>query len=251
VKIVIVIPTYNERDNLHDLLPQILSADARIEALVVDDASPDGTADLVEEMRRGNPRVHLIRRGSKLGLGSAYVAGFARALELGADLVFEMDADFSHNPRYIPDFLEAIGGADLVIGSRYVNGVNVINWPMSRLLLSYCANLYTRLITGLPVYDATGGFKCFRRATLEAIDFRSAKSDGYAFQIELNHRAWRSGFRIVEIPIVFVERLKGDSKMSKNIIWEAAWMVWRLRIGALFGGGRRKTRAQGEPAAGR
>lgn len=237
MKVVIVIPTYNERENLRDLLPQVLSADPRIEVLVVDDASPDGSASLVEEMRVQNPRVHLLRRAGKMGLGSAYVAGFARALELGADLVFEMDADFSHNPKYIPDFLRAIETHDLVIGSRYVSGVNVINWPMSRLILSYTANLYTRIVTGLPVRDATGGFKCFRRATLEAIDFRTARSDGYAFQIELNHRAWRRGFRIVEIPIVFVDRLAGTSKMSKNIIWEAVWMVWRLRFGALFGGG--------------
>jgi dolichol-phosphate mannosyltransferase len=238
VKIVIVIPTYNERDNIGVLLPQVLAVSPTIETLVVDDASPDGTGDLVEQMRRENPRVHLMRRAGKLGLGSAYVAGFGRALELGADLVFEMDADLSHNPKYIPDFLEAVKSSDLVIGSRYVSGVNVINWPMSRLLLSYCANLYTRVITGLPVFDATGGFKCFRRETLEAIDFHSARSDGYAFQIELNHRAWRRGFRIAEIPIVFVDRLQGTSKMSKNIIWEAAWMVWRLRIESLFGRGR-------------
>ncbi|MFN0150990.1 MAG: polyprenol monophosphomannose synthase [bacterium] len=236
MKVIIVIPTYNERENLRDLLPQVLSVDSRIEVLVVDDASPDGTASLVEEMRVQNPRVHLIRRAGKMGLGSAYVAGFARALELGADLVFEMDADFSHNPKYIPDFLKAIESHDLVIGSRYVSGVNVINWPMSRLILSYSANLYTRIVTGLSVRDATGGFKCFRRETLEAIDFRTARSDGYAFQIELNYRAWRRGFRIVEIPIVFVDRTAGTSKMSKNIIWEAVWMVWRLRLASLFGG---------------
>jgi len=234
VKIVVVIPTFNERENVRALLPLVLRADSRIEVLVVDDGSPDGTGDEVRELARGNPRVHLHQRPGKLGLGSAYVEGFGLAIALGADLVFQMDADFSHDPKYIPDFLSAIETNDLVIGSRYVQGVNVINWPMSRLLLSYFANMYTRIVTGLPIRDTTGGYKCFRRAVLEGIRYETARSDGYAFQIELNHRAWRKGFRVVEIPIVFFERLQGTSKMSKSIIWEAIGMVWRLRLGAFF-----------------
>lgn len=235
MKSIVVVPTYNERENVRALLPLILATAPDFEVLVVDDASPDGTAAVVEDLARGNPRVHLLRRGGKFGLGSAYVEGFRRALDLGAELVFQMDADFSHDPKYLPDFLEAIETSDLVIGSRYVSGVNVINWPMSRLILSYSANLYTRIITGLPIRDCTGGFKCFRRAVLEGIDFGTARSDGYAFQIELNYRAQRKGYRIREIPIVFVDRLQGTSKMSKAIIWEAIWMVWRLRLGSLFG----------------
>jgi dolichol-phosphate mannosyltransferase len=235
VKIVVVIPTYNEKENVRTLLPLVLRTDPRIEVLVVDDGSPDGTADVVEELARDNPRLHCLRRAGKLGLGSAYVDGFGRALASGADLVFQMDADFSHDPKYIPDFLAAIERSDVVIGSRYVQGVNVINWPMSRLLLSYFANMYTRVVTGLPIRDTTGGFKCFRAAVLREIRYETARSDGYAFQIELNHRAWRKRFRVVEIPIVFFERLKGTSKMSKSIIWEAIWMVWRLRLGALAG----------------
>jgi dolichol-phosphate mannosyltransferase len=237
LKAVVVIPTYNERDNVGRLVPQILALNPIFEVLVVDDASPDGTADVVAELARANPRVHLLRRAGKMGLGSAYVEGFGVALSLDADLVFEMDADFSHKPEYLPDLLAAIADKDLVIGSRYVSGVNVVNWPMSRLLLSYFANLYTRVVTGLPVRDATGGFKCFRRETLLGIDYATARSDGYAFQIELNYRAWKRGFRVAEIPIVFVDRLHGTSKMSKRIIWEAVGMVWRLRLGSLFGRG--------------
>ncbi len=240
MKSVVVIPTYNERENVGALVPLVLAAAPGIEVLVVDDASPDGTAAAVEALARTDPRVHLLRRAGKFGLGSAYVEGFRRALDFGADLIFQMDADFSHDPKYIPDLLGAIETSDLVIGSRYVSGVNVVNWPLSRLILSYSANLYTRLITGLPIRDCTGGFKCFRRATLEAIHFESARSDGYAFQIELNHRAHLGRFRIREVPIVFVDRLQGSSKMSKAIIWEAIWMVWRLRLGSLFGSNRRR-----------
>jgi dolichol-phosphate mannosyltransferase len=237
---VVVIPTYNERENIATLVPLVLAAAPGIEVLVVDDASPDGTAAAVEGLARTDARVHLHKRPGKLGLGSAYVEGFRRALDLGADLVLQMDADFSHDPKYIPALLEAIASCDLVIGSRYVSGVNVVNWPLSRLILSYSANVYTRLVTGLPIRDSTGGFKCFRRATLEAIGFETARSDGYAFQIEMNHRAHIAGFRVREIPIVFVDRLQGTSKMSKTIIWEAIWMVWRLRLGSLFGSDRRR-----------
>lgn len=230
----IVIPTYNERENIGRLVPEILAVDRSLEVLIVDDNSPDGTAEVVRGMMAGEPRIHLFERPGKMGLGSAYVQGFRKALELGADYVMEMDADFSHDPKYLPDFLRLIEAADVVVGSRYLHGVNVINWPISRLILSYGANMYTRIVTGMPILDATGGFKCFRKEVLEAIAFESAKSDGYSFQIELNFRCWEKGFRIREIPIVFVDRHSGSSKMSKRIIWEAVWMVWRLR----FGGGR-------------
>ncbi len=233
-KTIVVIPTYNEKENIGRLIPEILALDESVEVLVVDDSSPDGTAALVESLAETIPRIHILKRPGKMGLGSAYVAGFGRAIELGADFIMEMDADFSHDPKYVPDFLRLIQAADVVLGSRYVHGVNVINWPISRLILSYGANLYTRLITGMPILDATGGFKCFRKEVLQAIDFRSARSDGYSFQIELNYRCWRKGFRIREIPIVFVDRHSGTSKMSKKIIWEAVWMVWRLRLGTLF-----------------
>lgn len=235
---IIVIPTYNERENIGRIVPEILAVDGTLEVLVVDDNSPDGTAEVVRALREKNPRVHMLERPGKMGLGSAYVQGFRKALDLGADYVMEMDADFSHDPKYLPDFLRLAEAADVVVGSRYLNGVNVINWPISRLILSYGANLYTRVVTGMPILDATGGFKCFRRETLEAIEFETARSDGYSFQIELNFRCWKRGFRIREIPIVFVDRHSGSSKMSKKIIWEAVWMVWRLRLGGLFGGGR-------------
>jgi dolichol-phosphate mannosyltransferase len=238
-KTIVVIPTYNERENVRKLLPEILAIDETIEVLVVDDNSPDGTGAVVRELAAKNPRVHLRERPGKMGLGSAYVKGFREALDLGARLVIEMDADLSHDPKYLPDFLQLARTVDVVIGSRYVRGVNVINWPMSRLILSYGANVYTRIITGMPIRDATGGFKCFRREVLEAIGFESARSDGYSFQIEINFRCWKKGFLIREIPIVFVDRHSGTSKMSKRIIWEAVWMVWRLRLGSFFGIGRR------------
>ena len=239
-KTVIVIPTYNERENLGRLLPEVLAVSDGVEVLVVDDNSPDGTGGMVREMSESIPRIHLLERPGKMGLGSAYRDGFRLALEMGADFVMEMDADFSHDPKYIPDFLRTAQVADVVLGSRYMNGVNVINWPISRLILSYGANLYTRIVTGMPILDATGGFKCFRREALEKIDFASSRSDGYSFQIELNYRCWREGFRIREIPIVFVDRHSGSSKMSKRIIWEAVWMVWRLRLGSLFHRGKRE-----------
>jgi dolichol-phosphate mannosyltransferase len=234
-KSLVIIPTYNELENLPRLIPEILQKDERLEILVVDDNSPDGTADFVEEESKRNKRIHLLKRNAKLGLGTAYIEGFKYALKNGYDYIFEMDADFSHNPDELVNFLEEIENHDLVLGSRYKNGVNVINWPMSRLLLSYFANMYTRIITGLPVKDATGGFKCFRREVLEAIDLDSVKSNGYAFQIEMTFKAWKKGFRIKEISIIFVDRVKGTSKMSKKIVREAVIMVWKLRIRSIFG----------------
>jgi dolichol-phosphate mannosyltransferase len=235
-KTVVVIPTYNELDNIGRLVPEILAAGPSLEVLVVDDGSPDGTGAVVRALAEKNPRVHLLERPGKMGLGSAYVQGFRRALDLGASFVVQMDADFSHDPKYIPDFLAVMDVADVVIGSRYVRGVNVINWPISRLILSYGANVYTRIVTGMPIRDATGGFKCMRREALEAIRFETTHSDGYSFQIEMNFRFWTRGFRLREIPIVFVDRHSGTSKMSKKIIWEAVWMVWRLRVADLFRG---------------
>jgi dolichol-phosphate mannosyltransferase len=233
---IVIIPTYNERENITRIIPAVLSQDPALEVLVVDDGSPDGTGALVDAIAAENPRVHAIHRSGKLGLGTAYVAGFRWALERDYELVFEMDADFSHNPERLPAFLEAIKSADLVLGSRYQNGqINVVNWPISRLFLSYSANIYARRVTGLRVFDATGGFKCFRRRVLESIDLGDVKSNGYAFQIEMTYRAWKKGFRIVEIPIVFVDRTEGSSKMSKKIVREAVWMVWRLRWWGLRG----------------
>jgi dolichol-phosphate mannosyltransferase len=227
--VLVVLPTYNERANLPLIVPAILAQDARIEILVVDDSSPDGTGQLADEMAAGEPRIHVLHRTAKQGLGRAYLAGFDWALARDYAYIFEMDADFSHDPKFIPDFLSAAGTADLVIGSRYKRGVNVVNWPMSRLLLSYGANLYARWVTGLPLTDATGGFKCFRRRVLQAIDFSKIRSNGYAFQIEMSYRAWNKGFELAEIPIVFVDRVEGQSKMSKRIVREAIWMVWWLR----------------------
>jgi dolichol-phosphate mannosyltransferase len=230
----VIIPTYNEAQNLPNLLPMVLAQDDRIEVLVVDDASPDGTGEIADGLAQGEPRIHVMHRESKRGLGTAYRAGFQWALERGYDFVFEMDADFSHDPKHLPEFLAAARSADLVLGSRYLEGrVAVVNWPMGRLLLSYFANLYARLVTGLDVFDATGGFKCYRRAVLEAIDLAAVRSNGYAFQIETTFRAWRKGFRIKEIPIVFVDRTEGHSKLSGAIVREAVWMVWRLRFQAL------------------
>ena len=233
---IVIIPTYNERENITRIIPAVLSQNSALEVLVVDDGSPDGTGDIVDSIAAQDPRVHVIHRAGKLGLGTAYVAGFRWALERDYELIFEMDADFSHNPERLPYFLEAIKSADLVLGSRYQNGqINVVNWPISRLFLSYSANIYARRVTGLRVFDATGGFKCFRRRVLESIDLGDVKSNGYAFQIEMTYRAWKKGFRIIEIPIVFVDRTEGSSKMSKKIVREAVWMVWRLRWWGLRG----------------
>ena len=232
----VIVPTYNERENVQRLLDCILAMDTRLDVLVVDDGSPDGTGEIVAAIAATNPRVHAIHRPYKMGLGTAYIAGFRWALQSDYEYIFEMDADFSHDPVHIPQFLEAIQDADLILGSRYRSGrVTVVNWPVGRLLLSYAANIYARVVTGLPVYDSTGGFKCFRRRVLEAIDLDAVRSNGYAFQIEMSFRAWRLGFRIVEIPIVFVDRTEGVSKMSKRIVREAIWMVWRLRWAAVRG----------------
>jgi dolichol-phosphate mannosyltransferase len=233
---VVIVPTYNERENIARLIEQALAQDPRIDLLVVDDNSPDGTGGIVDTIAAVNPRVHVLHRERKLGLGTAYLAGFRWALERGHSFVFEMDADFSHDPAHLPQFLSAIQDADLVLGSRYRFGkVTVVNWPISRLILSYSANIYARLVTGLQLFDATGGFKCFRREVLQAIDLADVRSNGYAFQIEMSFRAWKKGFRIAEIPIVFVDRTEGESKMSKRIVREAVWMVWRLRWWAITG----------------
>jgi dolichol-phosphate mannosyltransferase len=232
----VIIPTYNERDNIARLIDQVLARDDRLDVLVVDDGSPDGTGAIVDGIKATNPRVEVIHRARKMGLGTAYIAGFKWALAREYAFVFEMDADFSHDPAHLPQFLEALEGTDLVLGSRYRNGrVTVVNWPVGRLLLSYAANVYARVITGLQLFDSTGGFKCFRREVLEAIPLDAVKSSGYAFQIEMNFRAWKKGFRIVEIPIVFVDRSEGESKMSKKIVREAVWMVWRLRWWSIRG----------------
>ncbi len=232
----VVIPTYNEAENLPNIVPQVLAQDPRLEVLVVDDNSPDGTGRLADGLAQANPRVHVLHREGKLGLGTAYLAGFRWAIEKRYDYAFEMDADFSHDPAHLKDFLTAIATADVVLGSRYLGGrVTVVNWPMGRLVLSYCANIYARWITGLRIWDLTGGFKCFRRHVLEALDLSQVRSNGYAFQIEMSVRAWRKGFKLAEIPIVFVDRLEGQSKMSKAIVREAVWMVPRLRLMAWFG----------------
>ncbi|GJQ20361.1 MAG: dolichyl-phosphate beta-D-mannosyltransferase [Bacteroidia bacterium] len=230
----VVIPTYNESDNVPEIIPKILSLGAHFEVLVVDDNSPDGTANLVKLLQESNPRVHLIERKAKLGLGTAYVEGFKFALARDYEIVFEMDADFSHDPHELPRMLQQAEQCDLVIGSRYISGVNVVNWPMKRLMLSFLANVYTRYITGMPVRDATGGFKCYRRAVLEAINLDAIHSNGYAFQIETTFIAWKKGFRVCEIPIVFVDRRVGVSKMSRNIVYEAAWLVWKLKFKSFF-----------------
>jgi dolichol-phosphate mannosyltransferase len=235
-RLLVVVPTYNERVNLPLVVPAILQQDPRIEVLVVDDNSPDGTGQLADELAASTPRVHVLHRPTKSGLGKAYLAGFQWALANRYDLIFEMDADFSHDPKFLGDFVRAAADADLVIGSRYRAGVvNVINWPISRLLLSIGANQYARWITGLPLADSTGGFKCFRREVLEAIDFEKVRSNGYAFQIEMSFRAWKKGFRLVEVPIVFTDRVEGQSKMNKRIVREAIWMVWWLRLQSLIG----------------
>ncbi len=234
-RILIVIPTYNEAENIGRIIPQILNQDKRIDVLVIDDSSPDGTTDVVKKISQKEKKVHLIERPSKAGLGTAYIRGFRYAMENKYDLVFEMDADFSHDPKEIPVFISSMKTADLVIGSRYIRGVNVINWPMDRLILSWLANRYTRWITGMPLRDATSGYKCYRREVIEALDLDSFHSDGYGFQIEIDFKTWKKGFRLLEIPIVFVDRNAGVSKMNPHIVREAAILVWKLRIQSLIG----------------
>jgi dolichol-phosphate mannosyltransferase len=233
---VVIVPTYNESDNVTRIVPLILAQDPGLEVLVVDDNSPDGTGALADAMAAEDARVHVLHRPAKEGLGRAYLAGFRWALARPYAYIFEMDCDFSHDPAHLPEFLAAIKDADLVLGSRYRGGkVTVVNWPMTRLLLSYGANMYARAVTGLRLWDGTGGFKCFRREVLEAIPLDAVRSNGYAFQIEMSFRAWKRGFRIAEIPIVFHDRTEGESKMSRRIIREAVWMVWRLRWWAISG----------------
>ena len=239
----VVIPTYNECDNIGRLIPEILRQDPGVQVLVVDDNSPDGTGALVDGMAAADSRIHVLHRSGKLGLGSAYREGFRCALELGADYIVEMDADFSHDPGVLPVFFDKMQEYDVVIGSRYLNGVSVVNWPIRRLILSYCASVYTRVITGLHLHDCTSGFKCFRRSALEAIDLQGVRSDGYSFQIEMNYRCMEQGFRLGEVPIIFIDRHAGSSKMSKRIVREAIIMVWKLKLGTLLrrvtGSGRR------------
>lgn len=231
MRALVIIPTYNEAENIGRIVPLVLEQDPEIHVLVVDDNSPDGTGAIVDELAATEPRVRCLHREGKSGLGSAYIAGFQWAIaNTDAEFVFEMDADFSHDPSAIGAFLEVADEADLVVGSRYLNGITVINWPLSRLILSVGANIYAGVVTGLPLKDCTGGFKCFRRETLESLPLERVKSDGYSFQIELNWHVWKRGLRIREIPIIFTDRVEGVSKMSRRIIFEAMWMVWRLRF---------------------
>jgi dolichol-phosphate mannosyltransferase len=234
-KSLVIVPTYNELENLPKLIPIVLSQDESIHILIVDDGSPDQTGAFVKEEMKKNDRIHLLEREKKMGLGTAYLAGFKYALQNNYDFIFEMDADFSHDPNELKNFLIAIKENDLVLGSRYINGVRVLNWPMARLLLSFFASVYTRIITGMPIKDATGGFKCFRRSVLEAIDLDKVKSNGYSFQIEMTFKAYSKGFKIKEVPIIFSDRVKGKSKMSKKIVREAVTMVWKLRLQHIFG----------------
>jgi dolichol-phosphate mannosyltransferase len=229
-KTLVIVPTYNERENLPKLAQRLTTLPVAVDMLVVDDNSPDGTGQIADQLAAANPRIHVLHRAEKNGLGRAYCAGFQWALERDYEFIFEMDGDFSHNPDDIPAFLEAAQNADLVVGSRYKNGIRVINWPLKRLMLSMGAGKYVRIITGLPISDPTGGYKCFRRAALQSINLDAIRSNGYSFQIEMTHKIWRSGMKIVEVPIVFTDRFLGSSKMSAKIVREALWMVWRLLL---------------------
>jgi len=234
-KAIVVVPTYNECENIEKMIHTLIELYPEIHILVVDDNSPDGTGKYVKEKSEEDNRIHVLQRPGKMGLGTAYVDGFKYILERDYDYIIQIDADFSHDPKEIANLLIAIEDNDLVIGSRYIQGVNVVNWPMSRLLLSYFASIYTRVITGMPVMDATGGFKCFRREVLESINLEKIKSNGYSFQIEMNFKTYKRNFRIKEIPIVFTDRIEGVSKMSKQIVREAVTMVWKLRFRAILG----------------
>ncbi|WP_234571414.1 polyprenol monophosphomannose synthase [Rhodohalobacter sp. 614A] len=233
----VIIPTFNEAHNIGRMIDQIQSLDIGIDTLVIDDGSPDGTADIVRSKMTDKNGVFLIEREGKQGLGTAYVAGFKYALEKGYTYICEMDADFSHNPEDLPRLIESVKseGADIAVGSRYSQGISIVNWPLSRLILSYCANLYARWITGIPIKDTTAGFKCIHRKVLEAIDLDRVGSNGYAFQIEIHFRAWKAGFKLKEVSIIFREREEGVSKMSKSIVREAVWKVWSLKIRSLVG----------------
>ncbi len=234
-KVLVITPTYNEINNIAKLIPMLKEMYPEINILIVDDGSPDGTGQYVEDLSKTDSTIHIIRRPGKMGLGTAYVEGFKYAIKNKFDLIIQMDADFSHDPKVIKTFLEKAKEYDLIIGSRYVSGVNVVNWPMKRLLLSYFANKYTKIITGLPIQDATGGYKCFRREVLENIDLSRIHSNGYSFQIEINFKAWKKKFKLHEVPIIFADRIEGSSKMSKKIVYEAVFMVWKLRIRSLLG----------------
>ncbi|MCX7983453.1 MAG: polyprenol monophosphomannose synthase [Bacteroidetes bacterium] len=234
-KVLVIVPTYNEAENIVPLITEILKQGEMYHVLVVDDASPDGTAEVVATLQKHEPRVALIRRSGKMGLGTAYVDGFKYALNSGYEYIVEMDADFSHDPKSLPLLLAKAKDFDLVIGSRYKSGVNVVNWPMSRLLLSYFANVYTRFITGMPIHDATSGFVCYRRTVLESLNLDGIHSNGYSFQIEMKFLTWKKGFRVCEVPIIFVDRRVGVSKMSRHIVYEAAYIVWRLKLKSIFG----------------
>ncbi len=225
---VIVMPTFNERENLPRMVQRLLALSVPVDLLVVDDNSPDGTGKLADELAAQHPEIHVLHRAEKNGLGRAYLAGFQWALERDYEFIFEMDGDFSHNPDDVPAMLAAAETADLVLGSRYLNGIRIINWPLHRLMLSKGAALYVRIITGMPITDPTGGYKCFRRRALTALNLAAVQSNGYSFQIELTHKLWRQGYQVVEVPIIFTERVKGHSKMSGNIVREALLMVWRL-----------------------
>ncbi len=233
-KALVIIPTYNEAQNAEKIINEVLQQSEIVEILIVDDNSPDGTAEIVKKMMETDKRIHILQRARKMGLGTAYVAGFKYAIERKFDFIFEMDADFSHNPKEIPIMLSKMDECDVLIGSRYVKGVNVVNWPMKRLILSYSANIYTRIITGMPIHDATAGFKCYKRKVLETINIDSLRSNGYAFQIETNFLAYKKGFKLMEMPIVFVDRRVGVSKMNKKIVYEAAFMVWKLKARSIF-----------------
>lgn len=226
----IIVPTYNERENLRSLAARVLALPVPVDLLIVDDNSPDGTGKLADELAAAHPPVAVLHRSEKDGLGRAYCAGFAWALQRHYEFILEMDGDFSHNPDDVPRFLNAAASADLVLGSRYINGIRVINWPLGRLMLSLSAARYVRLVTGMPFSDPTGGFKCFRRNALKGIDLAAVRSNGYSFQIEMTHKIWRQGGRIVEVPIIFTDRFQGTSKMSRGIVREALLMVWRLWI---------------------
>lgn len=229
-KTIVIVPTYNERENLAPLIERIMAQPAAVDVLVVDDSSPDGTGELADAIAAKNPRVHVLHRTVKNGLGRAYIDGFKWALARDYEFFFEMDGDFSHNPDEIPAFLKAAENADLVLGTRYKHGIRVINWPLKRLMLSMGAGQYVRLVTGMPISDPTGGYKCFRRRALQSLDLDAVRSNGYSFQIEMTHKIWRQGLRIAEVPITFLDRFHGSSKMSRKIIWEALFMVWRLLL---------------------
>lgn len=224
----VVVPTYNERENLPMLAQRLLALPVKVDLLVVDDNSPDGTGKMADELSVQHPSVHVLHRTQKNGLGRAYIAGFKWALQRGYEFVFEMDGDFSHNPDDVPIFLQAAEDADLVLGSRYIHGIRVINWPLRRLMLSVNAGKYVRIVTGMPFSDPTGGYKCFRRRALESLRLDEVQSNGYSFQIELTHKIWRQGMKVVEVPIIFTDRFQGHSKMSRDIVREAFWMVWKL-----------------------